>query len=63
MINLEELREYIIKVIKEELTVNVEHTSETDYDHAKIRVSLQLGSYYSGIEEFSYSEDRIYTKN
>lgn len=62
MINRDQLREYILKVIREELTVTVEHKPETNYDHAKICVSLNLsnGAEPWVKEEFCYSEDRMY---
>jgi hypothetical protein len=61
MIDKDELREYIRQVIREDLTVFVEHTPESHSDHAKIRVSLNLkGLGWHPIEEFSYTEDRIY---
>lgn len=64
MIDMDKLREMIRDVIREDLQVHVEHTPETSSDHAKIRVSLNLrGLGWHPIEEFSYTEDRIYGRH
>lgn len=58
----EQLREYILQVIKEDIQIHVEHSKATTYDHAKIRVSVSIPNSVEPWlrEEILYTEDRIY---
>lgn len=60
MIDKEELRKFIKKIIREEVIIIVEHFPETSYDHAKIQVGLWMKDENFRNDEFSFSETRIY---